>query len=107
MVTQTVFRLSRTADQVKPDSPGVFARLFMGVLRKIARLMCGLHGHVILLHFEPTKLSLQCALCGYESEGWAVGRSPALRVCESHAPRLRLEQRGPTALQPFNERLAS
>jgi len=107
MVTQTVSRLSRTADQAKPDSPGFVTRLVMGVLRGIARVICGLHGHVSLLHFEPTRLSLQCALCGYESEGWNVGRGQALRVCESHAPRRRLEKRGPTALQPFNERLAS
>ena len=43
---------------------------------------CGMHGHLILLHFEPNKLSLQCGLCGYESEGWEVGRpmtSPAVR----------------------------
>lgn len=107
MVTQTVFRLSQTANQPKTYSPGFVTRLVMGVFRRIARLMCGLHGHVILLHFEPTKLSLQCGLCGYETEGWEVGRSPALRVCESHSSRLRLEKRGPTALQPFNERLAS
>ena len=106
MVTQTVFRLSRTADQVKTDSPGFVARLVTGVLRRIARFMCGLHGHAILLHFEPTKLSLQCAFCGYESEGWEVGRSQAQRVCESLAPR-RLDKRGQRALQPFNERLAS
>lgn len=104
-MTQTVFSLSRTSGQAKTDSAGFVEKLVRGVSRRIARLICGVHGHVILLHFEPTRLSLHCALCGYESEGWEVGRSKALRVCES--PRRRLEKRGPTSLQPFNERLAS
>jgi hypothetical protein len=47
----------------------------MGVIsRQFARVWCGLHGHLIFLHFEPHKLSLQCGLCGYQSEGWEVGR---------------------------------
>lgn len=106
-MTQTVFSLSRTSRQAKTDSAGLVEKFVTVVSRRIARFICGLHGHVILLHFEPTKLSLQCALCGYESEGWEIGRSKALRMCESHTPRHRLEKRGPTSLQPFNERLAS
>lgn len=39
------------------------------------RVWCGLRGHFVTLHFEPNKLSLACALCGYESEGWEVGRT--------------------------------
>ena len=37
-----------------------------------------MHGHLIMLHFEPTRLSLQCALCGFQSEGWEVGRPPVI-----------------------------
>ena len=49
-----------------PDAGGCFTSVRPG--------LCGMHGHLILLHFEPNKLSLQCALCGYASEGWEVGR---------------------------------
>jgi hypothetical protein len=106
MVTQNVFRLSRAAAPVKSAPGGFFSRILESAMRFIARLMCGLHGHVILLHFEPNKLSLQCALCGYESEGWEVGHPQPLRVREAHASMRRLENRGP-ALQPLNQRMAS
>ena len=57
------------------------ARVFTSISRQLAQLWCGVHGHIIMLHFEPDKLSLQCSLCGYESEGWKVGRSMA--VCRN------------------------
>jgi hypothetical protein len=55
------------------------ARLFTAISRQLAQLWCGVHGHIIMLHFEPDRLSLQCSLCGYESEGWKVGRPVAAR----------------------------
>ena len=45
----------------------------------LSRLWCGLLGHSTMLHFEPNKLSLHCALCGYESEGWQVGHPMTAR----------------------------
>jgi hypothetical protein len=51
------------------------ARAVSGFSRQIARLRCGAHGHTVMLHFEPDRLSLQCSMCGYESEGWEVGRA--------------------------------
>lgn len=56
------------------NPPGLLERIVAPALRFVARLICGLQGHLILLHFEPHRLSLQCALCGYQSEGWEVGR---------------------------------
>ena len=50
------------------------ARAFSGFSRQIARLWCGAHGHIVMLRFQPDRLSLQCSKCGYESEGWEVGR---------------------------------
>ena len=41
----------------------------------VAQFWCGMHGHLIMLHFEPNKLSLQCSLCGYATEGWDVGQA--------------------------------
>ena len=56
-----------------------FARACSGVSRQIARFWCGVHGHNVMLHFEPDRLSLQCSMCGYESEGWEVGRAVRAR----------------------------
>lgn len=50
------------------------ARFFDVIGRRLAYQWCGIHGHVIMLRFQPDKLSLQCSLCGYETEGWEVGR---------------------------------
>lgn len=73
MGTDNVFGLNATR-QAETASPNIFMRIFRDITRVLARVWCGVHGHLILLHFEPNKLSLQCGLCGYESEGWEVGR---------------------------------
>lgn len=47
-----------------------------GVLTRIAeltrRLICAMHGHDSLLHFEHGRMSLLCSSCGYESPGWEL-----------------------------------
>ena len=47
-----------------------------GVLTRAAlqlrQLMCGLHGHDTLMHFERGRISLLCASCGYETPGWEI-----------------------------------
>ena len=85
----------------------VMGSLFFSALgRHLARLWCALHGHVILLHFEPNKLSLHCALCGYESEGWEVGHPAAARRQVS-APRARPDRRRTLRPLPSGARWAS
>jgi hypothetical protein len=39
---------------------------------QVRQLICGLHGHDSLLHFEQGRLSLLCTSCGYETPGWDV-----------------------------------
>ena len=41
---------------------------------KIRQFFCGLQGHDALLHFEKTRVSLQCVSCGYETPGWELQR---------------------------------
>jgi len=43
-------------------------------LDKARQLVCGLHGHDALLHFEQGRMSLQCTSCGYETPGWDLNR---------------------------------
>ena len=89
---------------------GFISRLFASISRQVAYTWCGFHGHLILLHFAPNKLSLQCALCGYESEGWDVGqplvprRRVGVRVQPHH---LHLERRQAFRVVPSDARMAS
>jgi hypothetical protein len=40
----------------------------------IRQFFCGLQGHDALLHFDKTRISLQCVSCGHETPGWEVRR---------------------------------
>jgi hypothetical protein len=85
---------------------GVVSRLFDALMRQLARVWCGVHGHVVMLHFQPEKLSLQCSLCGYETEGWTVGRPMTARR-PANNPQARPERRRALRPLPTNARLAS
>lgn len=54
------------------ETPGLLVR----VGEQVRQLMCGLHGHDSLLHFEQGRLSLLCTSCGYETPGWDVKSAP-------------------------------
>jgi hypothetical protein len=51
------------------------AQLFRRVSRRAGQISCGITGHNVLLHYAPTRLSLQCVTCGYESPGWELERT--------------------------------
>ena len=57
-----------------------------GVVARVHRGFCAMRGHDLLLHFEPRRLSLRCADCGWESPGWTLG-TPKLKP-------VRVEPRG-------------
>ena len=105
MVIDNVFGINRTR---RPETAisQVVARIFSAFARQVARFCCGLNGHLILLHFEPNKLSLQCSLCGYESQGWEVGRPMTARR-QANNPQARPERRRTLRPLPTNARLAS
>jgi hypothetical protein len=108
MVRDHVFGLSSTAVQDDATSMHTFFRVLAAAQRLFARLWCGVHGHLILLHFEPNKLSLQCGLCGYESEGWEVGRPmTARRQADNRQARPGPERRRTLRPLPSSARLAS
>ena len=54
----------RTVVAAEPTGPVARA---MGQVRQ---LLCALHGHDALLHFEQGRMSLQCTSCGYQTPGW-------------------------------------
>lgn len=109
MVRDYVFGLHSVAAQDDTTSAAhIFSRILRAATRLLARLWCGMHGHLILLHFEPNKLSLQCGLCGYESDGWEVGRPmTARRQADNRQARPGPERRRTLRPLPSSARLAS
>src|SRR5438093_744744 len=61
-------------------SPGVHRQVEDGFVYRllgwVRQLMCGLHGHDNLMHFEKERVFLQCASCGHESPGWELTEAP-------------------------------
>src|SRR5215475_11491668 len=79
MVIDKPVRLDSVRRPSSPAAPNILARAARSISRSVARMVCGMHGHLILLHFEPDRLSLECALCGYQSEGWDIGHPTVAR----------------------------
>jgi hypothetical protein len=47
---------------------------------RVGKVVCGLHGHDSVLHFEGKRVMMRCTSCGYDSPGWEVtGQGPRLR----------------------------
>ena len=105
MVIDNVFGLNNTRRE-EAATPNVFVRIVSAIARQFARMWCGLHGHLIMLHYEPNKLSLQCSFCGYETEGWEVGRPMTARR-QANNPQARPDRRRTLRPLPTNARLAS
>lgn len=105
MVIRDVFGLNSTGCEAEATQ-GVFSRIISVLITQLARLWCGLQGHSMMLHFEPNKLSLQCGLCGYASDGWEVGRPMTARR-QVNNPQARPERRRTLRPLPSSARLAS
>lgn len=105
MVIDNVFG-THSARRQEQTIQTLMVRLWSAIARQVARMWCGVHGHLIMLHFEPNKLSLQCSLCGYETEGWEVGRPMTARR-EANNPQARPDRRRTLRPLPTNARLAS
>ena len=108
MVIDNVFGINKTRREEAPaHMPEICSSESSPPLsHQVARIWCGLHGHQIMLHFEPNKLSLQCSLCGYATEGWEVGRPMTARR-QANNPQARPDRRRTLRPLPTNARLAS
>jgi hypothetical protein len=105
MAIDNVFGINKSRAS-QSDALRLLSRIISVSGRQLARAWCGMHGHLIMLHFEPNKLSLQCSLCGYESEGWEVGRPMTARR-QANNPQARPERRRTLRPLPTKARLAS
>jgi hypothetical protein len=71
MVTNTRLVLELEAD--RPEVPADWlSQFFQRASKRAGQLRCGITGHTVLLRYTPTRLSLQCTACGYESPGWEL-----------------------------------
>ena len=41
------------------------------LIDKVRQFICGLEGHQMVRHYEPTRMCLKCP-CGYETRGWNI-----------------------------------
>ena len=57
------------------------------MLIRIDRLLCGLRGHEMVMHFEPQRLSLHCLWCGTDTCGWTLDQRPPIQ-CPASATSL-------------------
>ena len=48
-----------------------------GLSGRVHSFFCGLGGHELVLNVEPSRLSLKCSSCPYETPGWLVKESAA------------------------------
>jgi len=79
MATDTAQRLETT-----PEPDGLLSKAAL----QLRQLVCGLHGHDSLMHFEQGRISLLCASCGHETPGWDVKASSLQRTRSESSQRI-------------------
>ena len=54
---------------------------FVGRLaNRVGQIICGLHGHDSVLHFEGNRVMMRCTSCGHDTPGWEIsGKGPRMR----------------------------
>ncbi len=72
----SVQEIGAIAHLARPADRSAWDRFRFHPLDSLRRGLCALHGHDQLLQFEPDRMFLRCASCGFETPGWQVGRKP-------------------------------
>ena len=56
------------------------ASLMARMATRLGQVVCGLHGHDSVLHFEGSRVMMRCTSCGRDTPGWEIsGKGPRLR----------------------------
>ena len=78
MVTNYPQQLAAAAEVSRNDAED---SSFLGrMASRFGQMMCGLHGHDSVLHFEGNRVMMRCTSCSYDSPGWEItGQGPRLR----------------------------
>jgi hypothetical protein len=91
MVTNYPQQLTATAEVSGKTTSE--AGLMSRMVSKLGQVVCGLHGHDAVLHFEGSRVMMRCTSCGHDSPGWEIsGKGPRLRY-EGDARRHTLKPR--------------
>lgn len=76
MVTNYPQQLSTTEVAQEAAGPSFVGRL----ASRVAQVICGLHGHDSVLHFEANRVMMRCTSCGHDTPGWEIsGKGPRKR----------------------------
>jgi hypothetical protein len=78
MVTNYPQQLSTTTEvEARSVSEG---SLVGRLATRLGQVLCGLHGHDSVLHFEAKRVMMRCTSCGHDTPGWEIsGQGPRLR----------------------------
>jgi len=78
MVTNYPQQLTAAAEVTNKATAetGLMAR----VATRLGQVVCALHGHDSVLHFEGSRVMMRCTSCGHDTPGWEIsGQGPRLR----------------------------
>ena len=50
------------------------SRLDVRMATRLGQVVCGLHGHDAVLHFEGSRVMMRCTSCGHDTPGWEITR---------------------------------
>jgi hypothetical protein len=78
MVTNYPQQLSTAAEVAQQHAS---ESSFVGRLAsRVGQVICGLHGHDSVLHFEANRVMMRCTSCGHDTPGWEIsGKGPRMR----------------------------
>src|SRR5687767_6929105 len=76
MVSNYPHQVTSQPAPTQADSPQEDDGLGTAVVARVRQMICGMHGHDNLLHFERDRMSLRCVSCGHESPGWSLTETP-------------------------------
>jgi hypothetical protein len=77
------------------------------VVDRVRQMVCGLHGHDSLLHFERDRMYLRCVSCGHETPGWELNeeaQNPVSRTAAARAEAAAQPLAPPHPVQLISER---
>ena len=78
MVTNYPQQLTATAEVTRQETAGSGPDGPDG--DRIGQVVCSLHGHDAVLHFEGSRVMMRCTSCGTTPQGWEItGQGPRLR----------------------------
>ena len=78
MVTNYPQQLANTTEVATPHASE--GSMVSRLVNRVGQVLCGLHGHDSVLHFEAKRVMMRCTSCGHDTPGWEIsGQGPRQR----------------------------